>query len=101
GEPERADGAAEKPSDVAADRDVRDREREDEVEDDHAERAAAEDVVAVHRLHHEARAEDAEDRPRPPARRPRPPHHEPAPRAPQSRREVDREEPPRPDPLLE
>ena len=60
-EAERTDGAADQPADVTADRDVRNRKRQHEVDDDDPERAAAEDVVTLP-LEHEPCAEDAEDR---------------------------------------
>src|SRR5215210_5029056 len=55
--------ATDQPADVAADRDVRDREGEDEVDHDDPESAPAEDVVTLP-LEHEPRPEDAEDRAR-------------------------------------
>src|SRR6187399_93396 len=59
-EGEHAERAADEPSDVAAERDVVQREAEREVQDDDDERGAAEDVDAMP-LEYEAGSEDPED----------------------------------------
>src|SRR5436190_16205408 len=100
GKPERAQDAADQSPDMPALRDARDREREDEVDDDDAERTSAEHVVALP-FEHEARAEDAKDSAgRAHSGNERRPQKGPC-RAREPRDDVEREEAARPDALFE
>ena len=99
-EREHAQRAADQPADVAADRDVRDREREYEVDGDQAERLTPEHVVLL-TLEDERRAEDPEDRARRADRDDVRAEDDRAGRAGEPRHDVDREEPSAPDRLLD
>jgi hypothetical protein len=98
-EREHAQRAADQPADVPADRDVRDREREYEVDGDQAERLTPSTVLLT--LEDERRAEDPEDRARRADRDHVRAEDDRARRAGEPRHDVDREEPSAPDRLLD
>src|SRR5207244_4924873 len=94
-------GAAYQPADVATDRDVAaPGEGEPAIGDDHAKRTPAEDVVAL-LFHHEARAENPEDRARGADRRTVRADDQCARRAGQAGDEVEKQEPAGADPPFE